>query len=326
MRLLIRLTALGLGCGFPLAAQTACSAGALTDAARAVADIRHHLQEVAVSEADPVVPPAVATSLGQLKDALSHAAEVAFACASSTSAPEQAERSLAEALHANLAPGAEATVEAKGKKDIGAYGSDLSVQIFQLYGTPKIFEVDFRYGIECGDDNLLLVYAAGVDSAHPGWQRLLRWDAPGYRTVDDALGEFVMLTPLTGDYHRPTWRFVVAHGHPSCARMPRPTRFDIDLLKPSDDGGRPAVDWHFDHRYTQTRITLPRLSTTEDTIDFRIQSRDPQSVRAKEGSPKGEEIYRFRLAGDGHMEPLPASTSTEPLSTHGPDPATTSPH
>lgn len=320
----LRLALVAIAFTLPLAAQTACTPTSLDDTAKTVAGLRHALQDQAVPTQDPAVPPAVAAQLTQLKDALTQAADAAFACAATSTAVDPLQTSLANALHANLAPATETTALTKDKQDIGAYGSDLSVQIFQLTNAPKFFEVDFRYGIECGDDNLILLYQSGGGNPPAGWHRVLRWDAPTYRTVADALGDFVMLTPLTGDFRHPTWRFLVAHGHPSCARMPRPSHFDLDLLTPSADPGKPALAWHFEHPYTLTPTTLPRLATTDDTVDFRIQSPDPQAVRAKTKSPKGEEIFRFRLTGNGGLEPLPADAPEEPPAGAKPKPPTAS--
>lgn len=313
MRATVPLALLFVGSTLPLtaqnAAQTACSSSALPDAARAVATIRHDLHEQAVPEQDPHIPPVVATQLGQLKDALAQAADTAFNCAPAAADPEALQKTLADTLHANRTDAAETTIETKDKKDIGAYGSDLAVQVFQLSATPKFFEVNFRYGIECGDDNLILLYQAAEKNTQPAWQQILRWDTPAYNTVADAFGDFIILTPITGDFHKPTWRFVVAHGHPGCERTPRTTAFSLDLLQPSGDPAKPTLAWHYDHPYTLLPTTVPRLATTEDTVDFRIQSGDPAKVRAKENSPKGEETYRFRLTSNGQLEPLPSNTA-----------------
>ena len=311
MHVSARLALLAIAPTLPLAAQTACTPSALETAAQTVADIRHTLHDHAVPAQDASVPSAIAAQLLQLKNALAQAADAAFACAPASTGPDPLQTTLANALHASPTRAAESTAVTRNKQDIGAYGSDLSVEVFQLTNTPKFFEVDFRYGIECGDDNLLLVYEAAPATNAPGWQLRLRWDTPAYRNVADALGDFVMLTPLTGDFRHPFWRFIVAHGHPGCGPTPRPTHFDLDLLTPSDDPAKPSITWHFDHAYTLTPTTLPRLATTDDTIDFRIQSTDPRKVRARTNSPKGEEIYRFRLAGNGHVEPLPADAPEE---------------
>jgi hypothetical protein len=313
MRVTVPLALLFVGSTLPLTAQNAaqptCSSSALPDAAKAVASIRQQLHQQAVPEQDPHIPAAIATQLGQLKDALAHAADVAFNCAPPASDPEPLQKVLADALHANRTSAAETTIETKDKMEKGAYGSDLAVQVFQLSATPRFFEVNFRYGIECGDDNLILLYQAAETNTQPGWRQILRWDTPAYNTVADAFGDFIILTPITGDYHKPTWRFVVAHGHPGCERLPRTTDFSLDLLQPSSDPAKPTLAWHFDHPYTLLPTTVPRLATTEDTVDFRIQSGDPGKVRAKENSPKGEEIYRFRLTSTGQLEPIASNTA-----------------
>ncbi len=330
MHVTARLALIATASTLPLAAQTVCTPPALNLAAKSVAAIRHTLHDSAVPEQDPTVPPAIAAQLTQLKDALTRAADAAFACASASAGPDLLQTTLANALHANLTPAAESSAITRNKQDIGAYGSDLSVEIFQLTNTPKFFEVDFRYGIECGDDNLLLIYEAVPGNTHPGWQQRLRWDAPTYKTVADALGDFVMLTPLTGDFRHPDWRFIIAHGQPGCSPAPRPTQFDLDLLAPSTDPAKPTLAWHFEHPYTQTQATLPRLATTDDGIDFRIQSGDPDPTSAhrssKTSTPTGEEVYRFRLTGNGLVEPLPPGAPEEaPAGTQPTSPTTSSP-
>ncbi|HLI76074.1 MAG TPA: hypothetical protein VKV02_03945, partial [Acidobacteriaceae bacterium] len=310
MRLFVRFAILGLGSVAPLRAQGSCAPGALAEAAKTVAAVRHSLHGQSVGESDPVVPAAVAQQLMQLKDSLALAAEAAFACAPVTSTPDALQSTLSAALHANVASAAEqAVVDVKARRDIGAYGSDLAVQVFQLFGKPKFYEVDFRYGIECGDDNLLLVYEAAGDT-DGAWRKRLRWDAPTYRTVGDAIGDFVMLTPLTGNDQHPSWRFVVAHGQPACGKLPRPSQFDLDLLSPASDGSRPTVDWHFEHAYTNGTNTVPRLATTEDTIDVQLTSA-PEIPGKKPAKPPTVESYRFHLTADGRIEPSPASAESE---------------
>ena len=302
MRFLAALALLALAPALPLAAQTACDRSALDVAAKTVADVRQRLQKQAVTPNDPKVSPAIAQQLGELKAALTQAAQAAFHCASAAATPEQLQTLLTDALHANLAL-SETQTETDDQQDRGTYGTDLAVQIFELASTPKLFEVDFRYGIECGDDHLLLVFQTAGDHAPEGWHEQLRWSAPHYATIGDALGDFVLLAPLTGSYKHPSWHFVVAHGHPGCGATPRLSRFDLDLLTPTADPARPAVDWHFEHAYTQGN-TAPRLATTEDTITFRI---------APSPSPGGQpttpstspEVYRFQLNAHGQVEPAP---------------------
>ncbi len=310
MRVYRRLGLLALGFTIPVAAQTSCTPDALGSAAKTVATIRHQLHGQAVPAGDPHVSPEIAAHLAQLKNALALSAQAAFACANGAAAPEQLQKTLANALHANVAAATE-TAETRNKQDIGAYGSDLSVQVFQLFGRPKFFEVDFRYGIECGDDHLLMVFDAADDSASSTWQERLRWGAPSYTTVGDAIGDFAMLTPLTGSYKTPTWRFVVAHGHPSCpGNASRPSRFDLDLLSPTGDPAKPHVDWHFEHAYTEDHTT-PRLATTEDTVDFRLLHERKETKAAKGTPAQPLEIYRFHLTAGGQLEPVPAAVDED---------------
>ncbi len=316
MRPYFCLGLLALGSVLSAAAQTACSPGELGVAARTVAFTRQKLHSKAVAQSDPVVPSEIAGQLAQLKDALALAARATFSCAPWEVSPKQLQTKLADALSANLALAPETSVETRGGKELGVYASDLQVQIFELFGKPRIFEVDFRYGVACGDDHLLLVFEATKDSAPDSWRERLRWDSAQYKTVGDAFGDFVLLTPLTGSYKNPTWHYLVAHGHPGCGDTPRPSKFDLDLLTPTEDPERPTVVWHFQHAYTQGD-TVPRLATTEDTIDFQIvpaapssaEDKSPDRTRKPLSSPA--ETYRFHLTASGNVEPSPLPRTDE---------------
>lgn len=312
-------------------AQTPCSPERLRQAAKAVASVRHLLHEQAVTENDPAISGQVAAQLGQLKDALAQSAQAAFACASPSATSEQLEGTLAGALHANLSSPADVVVETRGKKELGAFGSDLAVQVFPLSGSPKYYEVDFRYGIQCGDDNLLFIFAAdpasdGPDSAH--WKQILRWDAPSYTTAADAFGDFVLLTPLSGFPGQRNWRFAVAHGHPGCGAANGSSRFDLDVLEPnlgpgsgsnpgpnptsspgqSADLTHPQVVWHLDHSYARNQV--PRLSTTEDTLTFELS---PPETKAQTPAVSAHtDVYRYRIRHDNRVEPLTASEVPPP--------------
>lgn len=288
-------------------AQKVCSSTALPEAVRSVDAVRHRLHQASVGENDPIVPSAIAADLGQLKSALTQSAQAVFACAAPDATPEQMESKLAESLHANLPAGSASSGISNGK-DVGTYGTDLAVQVFQLFSRPKFFEVSFRYGIECGDDNLLLVFEAGSTA----WQQRLRWDAPGYKTVDDAFGDFTMLTPVTGSYKTPVWRFVVAHGHPACADGPHPSHFDVDLLTPGEDGARPAPGWHFAGEYRYGAV-VPRLATTEDTIEIRFVPASPDGGKTPTTSAQ-DQVFRFHLDAKGQVQPATNAAAGTPHS------------
>ena len=254
----------------------------------------------AVAENDPGVPAVVGTQLMQMKAALAQAADAAFACAAGTATPEQIEKTLADALHANLSQASETVLVTKDKKDLGAYGSDLAVQVFPLFNSPKYFEVDFRYGVECGDDNLLLIFAADAGTGTAAWHEVLRWGAPRYSNVSDAYGDFILMTPLSGFPGKRNWRFVVAHGQPGCAAANGPSRFDLDLLEPTADPEAPQVIWHLEHPYRRSEV--PRLSTTEDTLTFELSP--PEKTAKGKGVSGAAEVYRFHVGADNQVEPI----------------------
>lgn len=311
-----------MGWSLSLAAQGSCAPHALDGSIRAVTAARHALQLDPVAAQDAQISPARANQLAALKLALSATAQTALACSGPAVSQAELQALLAEALHANL-PQEEPVRELADGRETGIYGSNLAVQVFQLFDTPKIYEVDFRYGIACGDDHLLLVFRAAGDDAPYGWKQLLRWDAHGYNTVGDALGDFVLLTPLTGNARHPDWRFLVAHGHPGCATTPRPSRFDLDLLTPSPNPEAPTVSWHFSGAYTEGTV-VPHLATTEDTVEFRLAP--PASTGG--GSAAGSEaVYRFHLDAHGDLVPTTDAIAGSPPSPSGPGsavPASTS--
>lgn len=311
MRVFVRLALLALGPALSATAQSACPAGKLEESARAVHTLRHKLHTLPVSETEAVVPPRVAEQLQALKAALARSARAAFACAPAAALPEQLQTTLADALHANLPLGTEAAAP-KGGEEPGTYGEDLAVQVFQLFGKPKLFEVDFRFGIACGDDHLLMVFETASDAATDGWHESLQWEAPRYTNVEGALGDFALLTPVTLNHDKPSWHYLVAHGHPGCGETPRPSRFDLDLLTPTADPARPTVTWHFEHPYTEG-ASAPRLATTEDTIEFRLNPQTPADAQGK-ATPQASQaatIYRFHLTASGTVEPSPTDAENE---------------
>ena len=286
---------------FQPGAPAACPASALPKAANTVATLRRELHAVAVGEFDPAVPAPVVTQITQLKTALAAAAEAAVACVSPSVTPEALENTLASAPHANLTGETETVLVTRAGKDLGAYGSDLAVQVFPLATSPRTLEINFRFGIECGDDNLLLVFRQENSS----WREILRWGAPAYTDVSGALGDFILLTPITGLAPNTNWRAVVAHGQPGCAANNPHSHFDLDLLQPTADPDHPTIAWHFERPYR--RGDTPRLATTEATLTFELlpPAPDTNKVAAQPSAstpPKQPaQIYRFRISNDNQV-------------------------
>ena len=343
--LLMRLFLLELLSALPLGfllsasalAQAPCDPAALPRAAREVAEVQRLLRSAAVPENDPKVPRPSAAQLTRMKNALQSSARAAFACAPGDAEPETIQQILGEALHAHTTP-VESTIETRGKEDIGTYGADLSVQVLPFGTSPRYDEVDFRYGVECGDDNLLLVFQSGkgAKSGQPGkgansgagasseaprdpasWQEVLRWDTPRYDTVADAFGDFIMMTPLSGLPGQRNWRFVVAHGEPGCGSEDSPSHFHLDLLEPTSDPAQPRRVWQNTGGYL--RSDVPQLSTTEDTLSFRLS---PPSGRK---APGQDATMRFHVSSDNQVQPLTGSEATTTPPAAAASPSTHSP-
>ena len=303
MRSIFLLLAFGLALPISSVAQS-CSTTALPEAATSASSVRQRLHQQAVAENDPKIPAQIAADLGQLQNALADAAVGAFACAETSATAADLEKTLAAALHANLSDASETALVTRGGKDLGAYGSDLAVQVFPLSNSPRYVEVNFRYGIECGDDNLLLVFEAGPVAGSVattvGWHEVMRWGAPNYTRVGDAYGDFVLLTPLSGFPGQRNWRFVVAHGQPSCGPASSPSHFDLDVLEPGAEPAQPQIIFHLRHEYVRSQV--PRLASTEDTMTFEL---DPPEMTARTAkTPARADVYRFHIGKDNQVLPL----------------------
>lgn len=303
MRVLVCVGLLGFGMAASAAAQSSCSTGRVTSAAHAADTLREHLQAEAIPKTESAITPALSTGLLRWKDALTEAVQAVLACTPDASTPEALQTRLADELHANL-PLAGESLTGRGN----VYGTGLTVQVFELFGKPHIFEIDLRYALQCGDDHLLLVFQSGDPAPSTGWHEQLRWDTRQYRTVGDGLGDFVLLTPFTGSHEHPTWRYLVAHGHPSCEDTPHPSAFQLDLLRPSADPAAPALDWHFSDTYTAGEVS-PRLATTETTIDLSLMRAAAAGKTPAAATDKVKQ-YRFHLSADGLIQPTPSSEQT----------------
>lgn len=90
---------------------------------------------------------------------------------------------------------------------------------------PELMTVEWSFGIDCGNDSVLLVY----EFDH-GWKRIVRWQSGDYSEISGAFGDFFQyaVVPLgaAGD-----WAVAVAHGHPWCTS--RWSGFDLDVISPA---------------------------------------------------------------------------------------------
>jgi hypothetical protein len=195
------------------------------------------------------------------------------------------ERRLAEGLNANRkeADSVDSNTPESKMMD-GIYGAGLRVKAKELLRTPLTLAIQVNFGVDCGGDNVLLVYAWKQGR----WQRVLLWQAPDYDTVGGAFGDFFeyQLIPHGG---REGWALSVAYGHPWCSS--RWSGFDMDVLEPIEGQAAPRVLMHLNEGYVRFEVE-PRMKLMPDGFELRLEVGTVESdVMTRMG------IYRYQLAG-----------------------------
>jgi hypothetical protein len=158
----------------------------------------------------------------------------------------------------------------------------------QPAGRKDLLVVRLGFALQCGDDNVLLVYAPARDGT--GWQRVLDWQSEDYSEINGAFGDFLVWTvvpaPGTSD-----WRLVAAHGHPWCTSWW--SGFDLDVLKPVSAGGGAEKMFHLEGDYYRGDYT-PRLTGRADGFDLRLQVATSEIEQITRHG-----IFRYRLTATG---------------------------
>jgi hypothetical protein len=271
LKILILLAPLAITCNV----QGQCTAGALPQAAARVIALQLEIEQIKVGEMEEGTPPAIANKITYLKDALSHFSDIALVCAGPSIDPLELEKHLADLLHANAPEPAPNTVisasDHRYDEILGSYGHNLRVQVSRSANVPGVLAIRYSINIECGADNMLLVYEL-QDGA---WTEKLRWQSPQLKEISDAFGDFFLSaflrdsTSAKGD--KAKWQVVVAHGTPWCTS--RFSGFKIDLLSAGfdRDGAAPQVLWHAERGYSRGGFD-PRLKSSGNTFELRLNA------------------------------------------------------
>ena len=235
-------------------------------------------------EMDEEVPAPLQSKIRSFKNAFAELADAALHCASTSSKPKELESTLAKLLNANKPVKPEVYDPNEPEKLDQIYGEDLHVKVTTSDDPSQLVLVEFRFGIACGYDAMLLVYEMRSGS----WQRVLRWQSPDYPEVSGAFGDFfeyAILPPTAAD----RWRAVVAHGHPWCTSTW--SAFDLDVVQPSSAGNEQKVFQHVNRGYIRDEID-PALKIVPEGFQIRLQTAmmDPEISR-RIG------IYRYRVSG-----------------------------
>ena len=214
-------------------------------------------------------PSDVSADVVMLRKTLAVVTQAFFRCeAGNDTRPDSLQTRLAKLLHANQPeePLRHAPDGSIIEPIDGIYGSKLRVDIEPLTGLPSSVAVKLTFGIECGDDNLLLIYTWAENK----WHQRLSWYANKYTKPSDAFGDLYLYSSL------PENRIVVAHGHPWCSSVH--SGLNLDLIQMATDSSSQHVLDHITHGYV--RDGEPSIRHTNDGIqlDVEVESIDSSVI------------------------------------------------
>jgi hypothetical protein len=284
-------------------AQNLCNPNTISEAAARVLTIQNEIRQTKVEEMDDNIPPALADKITQLKDALSRISDAALACAKPSVDSSKLQKDIANALHANAPePPANTSIskdDHRYDEIIGSYGHNLRVKVNRSVNSPGILVIQYSINIECGNDNMLLVY-----ELHDGaWAQKLRWQSPPLRMISDAFGDFFLSALVHDstalDSTNSKWSIAVAHGTPWCTS--RMSGFKIDLLSPGPSPTSPRLLWHTERDYSRGDFD-PAIKSSGNTFELRLNA----DCMSFDGFRCFERrvIYRYTVDGNDQVHRL----------------------
>jgi hypothetical protein len=142
---------------------------------------------------------------------------------------------------------------------------NLDISVRRPDAAPDWIAIEVRFGIMCGEDTMLLVYALHQDK----WRRLLRWQSGKYGEISGAFGDFfeyvVISKPLAN-----VPLVVVAHGRPWCTSGW--SSFDLDVLQVAQGGNSPRLLLHREASYNRTADPAAVLRKTSHGFQLRVRN------------------------------------------------------
>ncbi len=121
-------------------------------------------------EGDPRVPPIARQNILEIKNRIASLADDYMACQPSD--PDA--KRISEALTVLVPP---------SPSDENKFASGLT---FEATATGRLISITASFGIKCGEDTILLIFAPNENS----WKEVLRWQAPPYKDVSGAFWSF----------------------------------------------------------------------------------------------------------------------------------------
>ncbi|MGC1462638.1 MAG: hypothetical protein WA802_10580 [Terracidiphilus sp.] len=264
----------------------------LTGPAEQVRSIQSQLLAVKLrDEMDEGVPAALRSRIQAFKDAFAALADTAIQCAPANANPKALGTTLVKLLDANKPEVHEVYDPKKPPQLDHIYGDGLQVKVTAPANVPHLLFIEFNFGIACGFDSVLLGYEANSGA----WERILRWQAPAYDSVDAAFGDFFEYQPLPQAGPK-SWLIAVAHGHPWCTS--NMSAFDVDLLQPATVGAPEKTLFH--RKFYYRRDTDPVMKAKPLGFELRMtgESIDGSIVMRPV-------IYRFQQQGNALIRVQP---------------------
>jgi hypothetical protein len=123
--------------------------------------------------------------------------------------------------------------------EVGDYGGELHIEVKAVPAQPNLYSIQITYDIECGTDNILLLYR----HTPSGWQRELLWQNPDLNSVGDAFGDMYLFTPVPA----PEPALAVVHGAPWCSS--NMSMLSIDIIALSRQSKPQRILDHVQHDY-----------------------------------------------------------------------------
>ncbi|HEV2618868.1 MAG TPA: hypothetical protein VGU23_02905, partial [Acidobacteriaceae bacterium] len=271
-----------------LAAQQPCATSAAAAQVHAAqADLlRQPTQEMATE-----VEPLLQTRIKTFKTALLNAVDAAMQCVGATADAATIQQTLDNVLVANQSRQAGTPAGQLAKEEPDTYGGALKMTVSTPASATSLRAVELSYGISCGSDHMLLMYAANSG----GWQRAFVWQSEIYADISKAFGDWLSYTVIPSS-SLGAIKVAVAHGTAWCTS--NISGAGIDVLAPVQGKAAPRLVWHHDEGYR--RETDPRMLARPDGFELRL---DVSTIELEQVIRKG--VFRYRVEGDSVMRVQP---------------------
>jgi hypothetical protein len=157
-------------CSLTLPLAGACSLPAIQQATSDLLTTQKITLALPRVDGDPQVSPAARRDILKLKDSIAHLANAYMDCQPPDANPQRIQEALSTLIPAIRA-------------DDNRYGSALS---FEAAITDRLVSITATFGVNCGLDTMLLIYAPSKSS----WAEVLRYQSPPYDDVSGAFWSF----------------------------------------------------------------------------------------------------------------------------------------